>query len=154
MSPTKSFILITTLYAIASLFMTSCSAHKDNGNNLISVVEDHVSNGYEFPSGYYYLYQFSEEEINTRFDEQKVIRRMLHDGLLVRNVWYKEAATSCVSPHGIKEGAIYPVLLVQMARHDDKILKMGFVATKKPSMGDCAYRIHRYYVQRAPMLRR
>lgn len=152
MSPIKKNTIVVMLYVIVSLCMTSCSAHKENGNNLISVLEDHVSEGYEFPSGYYYQYQFSEAELDTRFDEQKVIRRLLHDGLPVRNVWYKEASSACFSPYGVKEGRVDPVLLVQMTRHDDKIHKMGFVATKKPNMGYCAYRIHRYYVQRGPAL--
>ncbi len=141
--------LTAIVFLISILLFTACSNPiGKKSKTLNAIMEDHETEVYNFPDGYYYAYQFSENTQISGFDETALITQVLDTKLPVRNIWYKAASNSCVPPGSEMAMSVMvePVFVVQLHTESDKLSKLGFVAVKQPQMGSCAYRVKRYVV--------
>ena len=134
-------------FIVLSMVLISCGSTRNQSAKVVNkVLEDHDSNGYEFPAGVYYAYQFEEDKPAYGFDEQQVIEQLMSKGIAVKNLWYKAASSSCVPPCSSMAMTVMveAAMVVQLNEADDQLLMMNFRRTKVPSLGSCAYRVNRY----------
>jgi len=145
----RKYFMKAGLFFITMALMSACSTSLHKPSKVLNaIVEDHESTVYEFPEGYYYAYQFPQNDQNIAFDETKLIESVLDTKLPVRNFWYKAASSSCVPPGSDMAMSVMvePVFVVHLNNESDKLSKLGFVPVTKPQMGSCAYRVKRFVV--------
>ena len=134
---------------ISILLFAGCSnSMGKKSKTLNAIMEDHETEVYNFPEGFYYAYQFPEDAQSGTFDEKSLITQVLDTKLPVRNIWYKAASNSCIPPGSEMAMSVMvePAFVVQLHEESDKLTKLGFVSVKKPQMGSCAYRVKRFAV--------
>jgi len=132
---------------IIGVIITSCGSMRNNKTKVVNkVLEDHESSSYNFPAGVYYSYQFDSDKPAYDFDEQSLIEALVSNKIPVRNLWYKNASSSCVPPGSDMAMTVMveAVLVVHLNKADDRLLDMNFKEIDTPAMGTCAYRVHRY----------
>ncbi|HQO50123.1 MAG TPA: hypothetical protein PK939_06825 [Bacteroidales bacterium] len=113
------------------------------------VVEDHASRPYAFSTGVFYAFDFNNPAV-AGFNEAASLKSLLESGLAVTDVWYKQGSRSCRPPGSdmAMDAIVEPVFLVRMDSANDKLLKMGYLMTKEPGLGDCAYVVRHYKIKK------
>jgi hypothetical protein len=148
MKKTKCLFLLS-FPVVLLMFASSCQILRKKTVTVSTIVEDHVSSGYSFPNGVYYLYKF-QNEANQNFDDEALMLKLLKKRVSLKNIWYKKEMPQCVDFDGSasQSGAIAPVYLVQLAKEADKeMARLGFKKVKVPGMGNCAFRVKRFYIE-------
>lgn len=118
-------------------------------SNNEAVVEDHAGQPYAFSSGVFYVFDFNNPTV-AGFNESACLKSLLDSGLAVTDVWYKQGSRSCRPPGSdmAMDAIVEPVFLVRMDSANDKMLKMGYLMTKEPGLGDCAYVVRHYKIKK------
>ncbi len=135
------FLLLSFL-----VLTTSCALQRNKPLTTVQAVpEDHSSQGYDFPNGIYYTYQFQENAL-TEFDVNELIQKLIKEDIQLTDLWYKAGSRSCLPPGSIMamQLIVEPVLLVRLEKDNKKLNQLGFKSTTLTDMGACAYRVKRY----------
>lgn len=136
-------------FIVLVLIATSCKNKQKAAVTMDVIVEDHVSDQYEFPQGTYYEYVF-ENTRDYEFNEVELLKKVKDAGFSIRNAWYKPGSSSCTPP-GSEYGMnviVEPKLLVQLNAEDDRISNFGFTKATRIYMGGCAYRVKHYVIHK------
>jgi hypothetical protein len=137
-------IYLKNLLFLIIILILSCE--KDvtevKGGYLITI-EDH-SNGYIYPSGFYYRYVVSDykNEVNP-LDEFELLKI---NNIIVIEGWYRASLNGCSSPGSdwVTETAYPNVLIIRLEKKADEILKYKFAELESPQPIPCGYVVQRY----------
>jgi hypothetical protein len=141
------YFIVFYLFAILLLIVSfSCEGNLDKMEpSYTTTVEDH-SQGYTYPTGYYYEYKVSA--YNDIIDPDEMLNKLKMANIIVQEAWYRHYLSGCSAPgSNMTTTAIYPnVLILRLKSPNQEILKYGFEVLDSPDQITCGYSVIRYYI--------
>jgi hypothetical protein len=142
----KKIVIFSILCVAALSFLAGCKSSKKVVKEMpVAVVEDHASFPYAFKAGEFYTFDFTNPSV-IGFNEKAAIQKLIDSGVVVTDIWYKSGASGCRPPGSdlVMTVMVDPALLLRLDKSDDQLLKLGYIKTMEPGLGDCAYTVRHY----------